>query len=86
MDRGTAHITVHSRSGSVGFGDVYYSFSENAPPNTANGGLNIESDEYDLFLKSGPFGFGAEEQRLTPEQAAEHLWAQFLEHAGVSYG
>lgn len=85
-DRGTAHITVHGRSGNMGFSDLYYSFSENAPANTANGGFNIESDDYDLFLKSGPFGFGAEDQRLTPEQAAEQLWTDFLDRAGVSHG
>lgn len=84
--RGTAHITVHGRSGGVGFGDIYYSFSENAPANTANGGFSIESDDYDLFLKSGPFGFGGEEQRLTPEQAAGQLWINFLDQAGVSHG
>ena len=83
--RSTAHITLHGRNGSVGFGDIYYSFSENAPANTANGGFNIESDDYDLFLKSGPFGLGGEEQRLTPQQAAEQLWANFLEQAGVSH-
>lgn len=86
-ERGTAHITVHARSGGMGFGDIYYSFSENAPANTANGGFTIESDDYDLFLKSGPFGFGGrEEERLTPEQAAERLWVEFLEQAGVSHG
>lgn len=86
MDRGTAHITVHGRNGSIGFGDIYYSFSENAPANTANGGFSIESDDYDLFLKSGPFGFGGGEQRLTPQQAAEMLWTNFLQQAGVSNG
>jgi hypothetical protein len=85
-DRSTAHITVHCQSGRMGFGDIYYSYSENAPANTANGGFNIESDDYDLFLKSGPFGFGDREQRLTPEQAAEGLWIDFLEKAGVSHG
>ncbi|MGH8651500.1 MAG: hypothetical protein ACREYE_04660 [Gammaproteobacteria bacterium] len=83
MDRGTAHITVYTRSGNMGFGDIYYSFSENASPNTANGGYNIESDEYDLFLTSGPFEFGEPEKRLSPEQAAERLWTKFLEQAGA---
>ena len=41
--RGTAHITVHARSGDIGLGDISYSFTENAPPNTANGMFSIES-------------------------------------------
>jgi len=86
LDHGTAHITVHSRSGSIGLGDIYYSFTENALPSTANGGFNIEADEYDLFLKAGPFSFGGGEERVSPEQAAERLWTEFLDHAGVSHG
>jgi hypothetical protein len=85
-DRGTAHITVRSRSGNFAFGDIYYSFAENAPPNTANGSFSIEEDDYELFLKAGPFGPGGDEERVTPEQAAERLWTEFLEHAGVSHG
>ncbi|UEM04728.1 toll/interleukin-1 receptor domain-containing protein [Skermanella rosea] len=86
MDRGTAHITVHSRAGNIGLGDIFYSFSENAPPNTANGSFNIEADDYDLFLKSGAFGFGGSDERVSPEQAAERLWTEFLDQAGVSHG
>lgn len=85
MDRGTAHITVHSRSGDIGLGDIYYSFNENAPPNTANGSFDIEADDYDLFLKMGPFDFVMAGEMVSPDQAAERLWAKFLEQAGVSY-
>lgn len=85
MDRGTAHITVHARSGNVGLGDIYYSFSENAPPNTANGGFTIESDEYDLFLKPSMSAFSGHDERLSVQGAAELLWTDFLEQAGVSH-
>jgi len=85
MHHGTAHITVHARSGRIGLGDIFYSFSENAPPNTANGSFNIEADDYDLFLKTGTFGFGGSDERVSPEQAAERLWTEFLDHAGVSH-
>ena len=86
LARGTAHITVHARSGNLGLGDIFYSFTENAPADTANGSFNIEADEYDLHLKASPFGFGANEERVTPEQAADRLWTEFLGQAGVSHG
>jgi hypothetical protein len=83
--RGTAHITVHRQSGGHGMGDIYYSFSENSPPNTSNGGFSIDNDDYELYLSNGSFGFRQSEEGMTPVQAAEHLWTEFLEQAGVSY-
>ena len=84
--RGTAHITVHGRKGNIGLGDIYFSFTENAAPNTANGGFNIEADEYELYLSAMMMmGFGSDRERFTPEGAAERLWSEFLEQAGVSY-
>lgn len=84
-DHGTAHITVHRRSGSSGLCEIYYSFVESAPTNTANGGFNIEADEYELHLTSMMMGTGRERERLTSHSAAEQLWADFLEQAGVTY-
>lgn len=84
-DRGVAHITVHCRGSSHGFSDIFYSFSENAADNTANGGFSIKADEYELYLAPMMFGYGREDERLTPEGAAEALWAEFLQHAGVTY-
>jgi len=84
-DRGTAHITVHRRSGNFGFGDIYYAFTENADSNTCNGGFTIEADEYELYLGATMFGMGGDRDRLTPEAAAEWLWTEFLRQAGVSY-
>lgn len=83
--RSTAHITVHRQQGGHGLGDIYYSFSENSAPNTSNGGFSLDSDEYELYLTNGSFGFRKKEERMTPIQAAEHLWTEFLEQAGVSY-
>ena len=80
---GTAHITVHRRSGDMALGDITYSFTENASPNTASGMFSIESDEYDLFLSS-LIGFGGHGERLTPEEAATQLWEEFLQQAGVA--
>ena len=82
-EHGTAHITVHGRRENVGFGDISYSFTENAPPNTANGMFTVEADEYELYLSS-MMGFGGQQERLTSEAAAEQLWENFLEQAGVT--
>ena len=47
--------------------------------------LSLPPDEYELYLKGLLFGFGHEEDRFSPEGAAEHLWLEFLQHAGISY-
>ena len=89
MNRGTAHITVHASNGNMGMGDIYYSFSENAPYNTANGGFRVESDEYDLFLRPSMFTVqhdpGHDNDRLSAQNAAEMLWREFLEQTGITY-
>lgn len=82
---GTAHITVHCRNAGVALGDIYYSFNENAGENTANGGFNVSSDEYEQFLVLTMAMFGNEPNRLKPEQAAEYLWNQFIEQAGITH-
>ena len=84
-NRGTAHITVHCGNSGIGFGDIYYSFSENAADNTANGIFHIESDDYELYLKS-MMSFSSDQGRLTPEDAAKRLWTEFIQQAGVSLG
>lgn len=85
IERGIAHITVHAQSGGIGLGDIYYSFSENAPTNTANGGFNIVSDEYGLFLQAFTFARPDTDEKLSPQSAAEGLWIEFLQQAGISY-
>jgi hypothetical protein len=83
--RGTAHITVHVRSGSHALADIYFAFQENAPANTANGGLNISSDEYEQFLVPTMAMFRNDPDLLSPEQAAEYLWKEFIEQAGIAH-
>ena len=83
-ERGTAHITVHCRGGNFSLGDIFYSFTENAPPNTANGCFTVQADEYELFLSSSMMGFGRPEERVAAEAAAGRLWEDFLERAGVT--
>ncbi|MCW4463237.1 toll/interleukin-1 receptor domain-containing protein [Sphingomonas sp. BT-65] len=87
-DRGTAHLTVHTRKGGrSGFGDVYWLFEENAPDDGAHGWLSIEHDEFELYLQSNAFrmGRGDDRSRMTPMQAAQMLWENLLEKAGISY-
>ena len=83
---GTAHITVNSRRKHIGFGDISYSFQENAPRNSINGAFTIGSDEYELFLSPILMSFGSHEERLTPQAAAEKLWEVYLQNAGITYG
>lgn len=82
---GTAHISVYCRSSQVALGDIYYSFNENAGDNTANGGFNISADDYEQFLIQTMNIFGKADERLSPDQAAEVLWNQFIGNAGISY-
>lgn len=82
---GIAHITVHCRNDGYALGDIYYSFDENASENTANGGFNVSSDEYEQYLEVTMAMFGHEDRRMQPEQAAEYLWKQFIEQAGITY-
>ncbi len=87
MERGTAHITVYMATDFPVFGDIYYSFSENALPNSMNGGFHIESDDYDLFLKPSMFqmtGYSSDSAKLSAQDAAELLWSEFIEQAGLS--
>lgn len=81
---GTAHITVHRSGSGYSLGDIYYSFSENSPPNTANGSFNVCHDEYEQYL-SPSLRYGAHKDRLTPDQAAEMLWDDFVEQAGITH-
>lgn len=83
--RGTAHITVHCRNAEFALADIYYSFTENAAQNSANGGFNVSSDEYEQFLTVTMSMLGNEPDRLKPEEAAEYLWNQFIEQAGITH-
>ena len=85
MQGGTAHITVRCSTGGHGFGDISYVFAEDAEDNTSNGGFNVENDEYEIFLTATMnFMRGNDKDRMTSHQAAESLWTEFLEQAGVS--
>lgn len=82
---GTAHITVHRAGGGTMLGDIFWLFEQNAPPNSANGWVNVKADEYELFLD----GIGAfhdpELKKLSPQAFSEYLWNQLLEQAGITH-
>ena len=83
----TSFVSVHAgASGIGGFGDIWYSFSENSP-NSANGILSVESDGFDLFLKPSlmfSVSRGHEENDLmSPETAADIIWRELIDQAGV---
>ncbi len=82
---GTAHITVHRRNHNHALADIYYSFNENAQGNAANGGFSISSDEYEQFLVASLSMYGNENEPLTSVQAAEQLWNEFIEQAGITH-
>jgi hypothetical protein len=81
---GPVYITVHANAMKHGLGDISYSFFENAPPNTANGGFSIESDGYELSLKGWPSIHRAEDKNLNALQAAKLALNGFFEQAGIS--
>jgi hypothetical protein len=64
-------------------GDISFSFSENADPNTANGWFSVESDGFELYLEANLFH--SDDQRVTPVEAAEILWRTLLDRAEISY-
>jgi len=82
---GTAHLTVHLRHGAHSFGDMFYSFSENAPRNTANGGFMVKADDYELFLEASVMGASSDPGRLDCRKAAEFLWQEFIGKAGIDH-
>ena len=82
---GTAHITVHCGNRGISLGDIYYAFSEDADSHSANGFFHIESDNYKMYLRS-MMGFSNDQGQLTPKNAAERLWTEFIQQIGVSLG
>lgn len=82
---GSAHITFHLLAGTrMGFGEISYSFAENAPANTSNGWINIGADDFDQYLILNSFGSHGKEDRISVQQAALHLWEEFVGNAGIT--
>lgn len=85
-DRAVSHITVHCGGSRHSLGDISYSFQERAQPNTANGWMQIASDDYELHLTYNDMSRSDDKKKLSPQQAAELLWEDFVERAEISHG
>lgn len=83
--QGTAHITVHRGGAGAMMGDIFWSFEENSSPSSANGWVNVSSDEYEQFLEGLGSFHGQELKHASPVQFAENLWEQLIEHAGITH-
>ena len=66
-------------------GDSGYAYAESSPPTSANGFLNFNDDGYELCLRPILMMFGDNRERITPQEAAEMIWADFIEQAGIAY-
>jgi hypothetical protein len=82
---GQAHITVYVRGAGHELGDITYSFTERSPLTTANGWLQVKADAHDLFIEFNGFSGMAGPQRVSVQSAAQLLWKEFVQHAGVRY-
>lgn len=83
-----SHITVHNEKSRGGMGDITYSFAPHDNSGTRNGWLSVHSDEYEMHIKATNFSFRRgrpDQERLSPEAAAEMLWLDFCERAGVEH-
>lgn len=83
---GEAHITVRNSKGRAAFGDISFIFEAHASGNSSNGTIRVEADEYQLFLVAGSFMTISErDTKYSPKEAAEWLWNQFVQRAGIEY-
>jgi hypothetical protein len=83
-ERGVGHITLHRGGERHGMGDISYNFTENASPNSANGWLTIQADEFELYLRLNAFSGMKDDDRISPDDAAKHLWEELLDRAGIT--
>lgn len=83
--RGVAHLTVHAGTESSSMGDIYWNNTENGPPNTANGWWSITHDEFHQYLAGGSMMSFDDRKQFSPREAAEAMWTNFIEDAGISH-
>lgn len=80
-----SHITVHNSKGSRShFGDINYSWQSHGKSNTSNGHVQIDADEYNMFLSLNHFT-QSEKRRYDAKQVADALWLEFTKQAGIEY-
>ena len=83
--RGVAHLTVHAGTDSGSMGDIFWNNQENGPTNSANGWWSISHDEYQQYLTGGSMMHSNDRIQFSPKDAAEAMWNDFIEDAGISY-
>lgn len=84
--RGVAHMTVHMGTDRSSLGDIFWSNNENAAPNGANGSWSISSSDYELGLQGTGFDIFSRtrgDELISPNVAAEQMWAGFIKSAGI---
>ena len=83
VHRGISHITVFKATeGGSMIGDISWNSSENGSRNSINGWLNIESDEFEQHLSGGNFS-ASDTKGMSPHDAAQMVWSEFIARAGV---
>jgi hypothetical protein len=83
---GEASITVHNCQGTRPFGgDIVFSYARRADAGAFNGAIRVEADDYNMSL-TADFLTQGKARNYTAEQAAEHLWVEFVRKAGIEYG
>ncbi|KQV27475.1 hypothetical protein ASC96_16810 [Rhizobium sp. Root1204] len=81
-----AHITIHNSKGSRHhFGDINYSWQSHGESSTSNGHVQVDADEYNMFLSLNDF-MRSEKKRHDAKQVADILWLEFTKQAGIEYG
>ncbi|MBI5260337.1 MAG: toll/interleukin-1 receptor domain-containing protein [Bradyrhizobium sp.] len=81
-----AHITVRADAGEHLGGEMSFSFARRASPNTANGFVHVEANDYELYLRLDNFASrGRDKEALSAEQVAGELWREFTSHAGIDH-
>lgn len=87
MHGGDAHLTMHLNRGQRGFGGISWVWQAHADAGTSNGQLSVEADDYELALSGANDGHGfggrEEQERKTPQTAAEQLWNALMQKAGI---
>jgi len=77
--------TMHVRRGGT-WGAIDYLFGEQNSRTTSNGGFGVETDSYQLYLRTTGFGrMPSGRETLTATEAAQALWDELLRKVGIDY-
>jgi len=72
------------RGGALGDINIAYGrYGADPGDGTSNGGFSVQADEFELYLSTHIFNFGAEIERADGERAARIVWNELLQHVGI---